>query len=253
MTSNPRAVTEGKHGFYRLRLSSEIQIGPGDNDPEASVVPVEGELTFGDLRRNGEEVVGTLNAYYFPFIGNLEEDELWDLFDGIEGQLEAAAGLIAQHLDLDPPDSLFFLTRIAIEPDHRRQDLGLAMARQAMRLLGDGCRFAILKPFPLQYEDTRFEDDDPLDNDPDFEPARLAIARHWARLGFTWLANSGYMVLEHPAIWEPVQSGHYLDVSGEIPAYKPRGYDWDLSTPHPPYGRAMTVTATIHLPRKTDH
>jgi hypothetical protein len=85
-----------REGHYWLQPSAEAGLAPDDeDDPEASVVRVGFVLTYNSPGPNADEPeVGLLDGF---------------LFDGIDGQIEAAVEPIVEHLfPLDPRDSPFF-------------------------------------------------------------------------------------------------------------------------------------------------
>jgi GNAT superfamily N-acetyltransferase len=87
--------------------------------------------------------------------------------------------------------NMLILDRLTIRPKFRGQGLGLRYLRAAVTRFGIGCRIAVMKPFPLQFENKVTES-----NVEEFRTATSKLKKYYAREGFESLKGSDLMILD---------------------------------------------------------
>jgi hypothetical protein len=106
--------------------------------------------------------------------------------------------------------NLLIFERVEILPAHRGQDMALRYHQTALQLFRSGCDFAVLMPFPLQYEwladpDARREWRAAMELSQfprDQRGGTMKLKRHYQRSGFEPLRGSALMLVNFAA-WRP--------------------------------------------------
>jgi hypothetical protein len=182
---------------YRLEYTATYECYPTEPGDEDDVVPMLRIIgnAYDDRELSGRaaypDPIGTLRAILIQDLGLYDDETLFGAVDAESGDLARVFAALdsAGLLPFDGPESLFFLDIVELDPAHRGRDLGLELARGALRVFGRECRFAILEPVPQGFD---LPPDAPPP--PAFERARERLSRHWARLGFARLPGSHHMV-----------------------------------------------------------
>jgi hypothetical protein len=128
------------------------------------------------------------------------------LFDEDSGSLsQAVARILEEEEDERYCENFLILDRLEILPKFRGQKLGLRYLRAAILRFGMGCRFAAIKPFPLQFEG-RFSG--PRGSEPGLSPGALQemqkaceaatkkLRNYYAPLGFVGVKGTELMILD---------------------------------------------------------
>lgn len=116
-------------------------------------------------RSNAEMALGELR-FYLIRVGEAVNDgaRLYDVFDTMQETLDAGTAifdssfsefcpwLAKKHPDVSPCGDILLLHRLEIVPLARGQRLGIAVLHRVIKDWSSGCSFAVMKPYPLQFD-----------------------------------------------------------------------------------------------------
>ncbi len=83
-------------------------------------------------------------------------------------------------------NNVLLLDRLEIQVRFRGQELGIRFINAAVTAFGIGCRLAVIKPFPLQFEGKG--------DSKGMRSATTRLKRYYARAGFTPVQGSELMI-----------------------------------------------------------
>jgi len=88
-----------------------------------------------------------------------------------------------------PPTLNFLLIhRMEIEPEYRGKGVGLVVLLKVIKKWGRGCALAVIKPFPLQYEDTE-------GREKELRRDRRKLINYYSKLGFVRIPGTEFYAL----------------------------------------------------------
>jgi hypothetical protein len=189
-----------------------------DDEPMRFVHKWSGDVTLTDESED-EVKIGIFCARYVDVEGAVAEGErVFDVFDsrqdtiGYFGDLynpssfnfKRSIAKVACGESFTWRPNLLVLERLIIYPQYRGRSRGLIALRGLIQILRPGAGLVAMKPFPLQHE-YHFKSEDGksererlrLDDFPaNPRKAVNALRKYYARLGFSKVPRSDYMVLD---------------------------------------------------------
>lgn len=169
-------------GVFIGRYEGPIQVLLTDENDEQ-------EHKAGSLRLfvvNADQALARGHSLFDLLDREEETAQYLDLLDpdGPEGFSQDLVDLLADDLMLGC--NMLILDSIELDTRYRGQGLALRVITAAIHRFGLGCRFAVLKPFPLE-----------LKNDPDKKKVRAAtlkLAQYYARAAFERVPGTDLLV-----------------------------------------------------------
>lgn len=183
-----------------------------DNDPSHYMYITEGTVV-GEDEADGTVEVGRFRLFYIDVCAAMNAGaSVFDIFDCTQetcdyyaaifdvGTLAPSPALRRLFKDEVWPGNTLILDRLEILPEFRGYNLGLAVIRRLIERFGAGAAVVAMKPFPLQHEYARDEEErewqlkmkfDHLDQDQQRATAKLR--RHYAKLGFKLMKSTPFM------------------------------------------------------------
>lgn len=190
-----------------------------DDEPSRFVHEWSGKVTVYDDNADKERPIGRFSALYVDVEGAVTERQcVADVFDSSQVTLGYFEDLydhdeltVRQEItDAACPGghlwspNLLILDRLIIEPKWRGKARGLVALRGLIHLLRPGAGLIAMKPFPLQFEVHRTDEERlaehkrlRLDGFPsNFRAATAALCHYYGRLGFKRVPKTDYMVCD---------------------------------------------------------
>jgi GNAT superfamily N-acetyltransferase len=181
-----------------------------DNDPCHYMYVTEGTVV-GTNEAEEEAEVGRFRLSYIDVCGAMDVGaSVFDIFDYSQETcdyysaifdietLGASARLTKLFKDEIWPSNVLILDRLEILPEFRGHSLGLVVMRRLIERFGAGTGVVAIKPFPLQHEDAREEEQwrqrmklDQLDKS--LRRATAKLRWHYAKLGFKFMKGTPFM------------------------------------------------------------
>ena len=193
---------------YHLDISLKHRVALDDSDPYLDVIQ-EYESKLICNRDEQETVAGTFDFYVANVSLAINSGvDIVDVADSIDedlyqycnalfepGTLSQVREEVVEQFEYPLGNRMLMLHLAKVLPEHRGKHLALVAAHKIIQQFGDG--LVVAKAQPLQHHDG-FNDEKEMAYET-FEPARGAalkrLRRHWQRLGFKPIGDTGYLGL----------------------------------------------------------
>ncbi len=179
-----------------------------EEDEYTSLIKIHSDLKiFKEELPNGKEKfvkVGTALSYYFDVSNCINSNEsIDDLFD-LEGSfleyysLLYEEGFIKDEISEQMGDilnnNLFLIQKVEVKSKYRGNKYGQAAVIRLIQQFAHGVGLVVLKPFPLQYENSRYESLSKASKFKSFvkdeKQAFSKIRKYWEGIGFQKIGDS---------------------------------------------------------------
>jgi GNAT superfamily N-acetyltransferase len=202
--------------FNDFYIFLEFEGGDADLEDEAPshYMYVTGGTVAGSDEQDQKMVAGRFRLIYIDVCAAMNaRASVFDVFDCTQETCDYFSAIFDIET-LDPssalthlfkeelwPGNVLILDRLEILPEFRGYNLGLAVMRRLIERFGAGAAVVAMKPFPLQHEYARAEEEG-LEwqlkmkfghLDQDLQRSTAKLRRHYAKLGFKLMKGTPFM------------------------------------------------------------